>query len=103
MIRQWNLISALGWATPQEYAVNGSVPGRGVIPTLARAEWSHAQLRRSSRGWAGIFPNEPAIRRLVGALMLEQNDEWAVSLQTEESSLDPKSFEQSPASTPLPF
>ena len=26
-----------------------------------------------------IFPNEKAIVRLVGALLLEQNDEWAIS------------------------
>ena len=27
----------------------------------------------------GIFPNDAAIVRLVGALMLETNDEWAVA------------------------
>ena len=27
----------------------------------------------------GIFPNEDAITRLIGALLLEQNDEWALS------------------------
>lgn len=47
----------------------------------------------------GIFPNDASIRRSVGALMLEQNDEWAVTrrymtLETvaaicEDNSMDP--------------
>lgn len=69
------------WRPPQP-----DKTGTGIcIPVTNPIERLNGGDRRSARGQikrrtevVGIFPNEAAITRLVGAILLEQNDEWAV-------------------------
>ena len=60
-----------------------------VVCTFPRAHWLqihstnplerlNAEIKRSTNV-VGIFPNVAAITRLVGAMMLEQNDEWSLN------------------------
>ena len=50
---------------------------RNGIPDTNPLERVNGEIKRRS-DVVGIFPNEEAVVRLIGALLLEQNDEWAV-------------------------
>ena len=52
-------------------------PHRAKLHSTNPLERLNGEIKRRS-DVAGIFPNEAAVTRLIGALLLGQNDEWAV-------------------------
>ena len=75
---------------PQALRAHGRGRGRGArlhglpekplakIHSTNPIERLNGEIKRRTNV-VSIFPNEAAIVRLIGAILLEQNDEWAVS------------------------